>query len=82
MQPRWSRRGGGRKISTLIDISMEFIEPYGDVRREPRVLNVCMPCGAEQALLYMQGCVVDTGNLCGSLCLSLVLLSSQYGPDL
>lgn len=34
------QKGEGRKLSTLIDIAMEFIEPYGDVRREPRVLNV------------------------------------------
>ena len=35
------QKGEGRKISTLIDIAMEFVDPYGDVRREPRVLNVC-----------------------------------------
>ena len=34
------QKGEGRKISTLIDIAMEFVDPYGDVRREPRVLNV------------------------------------------
>lgn len=33
---------GTSKQSTLIDIAMEYVLPYADLRRDPRMLKVCL----------------------------------------